>query len=275
MAQRPALKTSVAAMLAALLLAACGGGDEPATATPAQAARPQALAAAAAEPLATSPLPNSVDTEQLFRWAQLTYPDLFPDSPPIVQIAHEGKTFEVRAYANGNHLGVANGEAYGLGPFTGGALQNFGSVTTYSSAVCAKLGCGTGPDAAAVNAAVTVGAPQPSTITGQVMRNGRLAATSGSSIAISGTVGGDIFSLAGATLYVIVEDPSSLFESGASVQIMPGDPWRYQLLLQPRALPTAGRFTGTLRAFACTDPACNTRLGGTPLLIPYDVTVRN
>ncbi|NRF66046.1 hypothetical protein HLB44_03485 [Aquincola sp. S2] len=244
MAKRQTLTTRIAAPIAALLLA-CGSG-----------------AAQAAEPT----------TEQLFRWAQMTYPELFPDSPPIVQLPHDGKTFQVRSYVNGNHLGVANGEVYGLGAFTGGVIHNFGAVANYASAVCAKLGCGTGPDSGMVYSAVQVGAPQPASITAQVPKNGRVSASG--SYMISGTLGGDLFSLAGQTLYVIVEDPSSLFESNASVNIVQGSSFSYQLVLQPRTLPTVGRFTGTLRAFACLDAGCGTRLGGTPLLIPYDVTVR-
>lgn len=166
---------------------------------------------------------------------------------------------------------------HGLGTFTGGVVHNFGAVSGYAGAVCAKLGCGTGPDAGSVNTAVQVGAPQPATISDTVVLNTSLptnAIRNGiTSFVISGALGGDVVSLGGSKLYVILEDPSALFESSASVTVLQGDPWRYQLRLTPRKLTTPGRFTGTLRAFACLDARCAVRLGGTPLLIPYDVIV--
>lgn len=83
----------------------------------------------------------SITNAQLFRWAQLTWPALFPGTPQSFTVSYQGKTFDVRAYANGNHLGVADGRAYGLGSFTGGALQDFGDMQAFAAQVCAAVGC--------------------------------------------------------------------------------------------------------------------------------------
>jgi hypothetical protein len=83
----------------------------------------------------------SITNAQLFQWAQLTWPALFPGTPQSFPVSYQGKTFDVRAYANGNYLGVADGRAYGLGSFTGGALQDFGDMQSFAAQVCAAVGC--------------------------------------------------------------------------------------------------------------------------------------
>lgn len=244
--------------LLALSLAACGNpGDR--TAAP---AAPAPAAAAAIDTGAPSP-------EQLFQWAQMTYPELFPDAPPLATVTYQGRSYLVRSYINGNHLGVSDGQVYGLGSFTQGQLQGFGSLASWSDTVCPQVGCGAwDAERGQMDRSVTV---QPPTVSGLVQmapRGGTIAPPQ-----ISGTLGGNVTSLSGQPLWLVVEDPSQLFEANAQVRLQPGSPWRYTLDLQPRRLPRAGRFTGTLRAFACLDSACATRLGGTPLKLPYDVTV--
>ncbi len=125
----------------ALLLTACGGG-EPADST---SAGPLPVTELRERPLATTPATNSpaVSNEQLFTWAQLTFPELFGTAPPqAMTVPYQGRTFDVRFFAARNaYLGVADGEAFGLGDFTGGALQSFGPVSNYADAVCARVGC--------------------------------------------------------------------------------------------------------------------------------------
>lgn len=246
-------------LLLGLGLAACGGGDPGAEAS---AGRPTAAATTAAEPTA----------EEVMRWAQHTYPALFPDSPPLVTLAHEGRSFRVRSYASGNHLGVSDGRIYGLGPFTQGVLTDFGALADHRPAVCALLGCGaSGPEAGAVDSRVRVLPPAPSVVTATVLQGAALEARWSQ---FSGRVEGTVNTLAGRTLYVVVEDPSSLYRREASLQLQQdGAGWRYTLLLQPQPLAVAGRHTGTLRVFACLDAQCGTRLAGTPASIAYDVTV--
>ncbi len=85
----------------------------------------------------------AISSEQLFTWAQLTYPSLFPGTGvPFSDVPYLGKVFSGRGYANGNYLAVADGEAYGLGPFTDNVLQNFGSVQGFADLVCARVDCG-------------------------------------------------------------------------------------------------------------------------------------
>lgn len=150
--------TTAAAVLA--LLGACGGAEAP-TDTAGQAttqAAAQAFAdAPRAERVRTLAAPGAgaadsrrqalaatITNEQLFTWAQQTYPALFGTAAPqTLAITYQGKAFDVRFYAAmGAYLGVANGEVFGLGSFTGGALQSFGAVASYADMVCAKLGCG-------------------------------------------------------------------------------------------------------------------------------------
>lgn len=263
----PSLPRTIAAtlrralpMLLTLGLAACGGGD------------PGPDAAAGRATAAAERTAGALTAEDVMRWAQHTYPALFPDSPPLVTVPHEGRTYRVRSYAGGNHLGVSEGRIYGLGPFTQGVLTDFGALADHAPAVCALLGCGaSGPEAGAVDTRVRVLPPTPAAITATVLQGAALQARWSQ---FSGRVEGDVATLAGRTLYVVVEDPSSLYRREASLQLQQdGAGWRYTLLLQPQPLATVGRHTGTLRVFACLDAQCGTRLAGTPAAIAYDVTV--
>lgn len=214
--------------------------------------------------------PAIITTEQLFLWAQATYPQLFPDSPPIVSVNHEGRTYAVRAYANGNYLGVSDGEAYGLGPFTNGALQAFGPLWSFSTPVCERIGCGPSPYAqGTVNTAVTVGAPSPASLTRTATANQAISAS------FSGTLGGAVTSLADQTIYLVIEDPLGVFSPNGSLQVTQrGSGWGYNLTLNTNALGRAGRFADKLTIYACLDSQCATRLGGTPVTITYDVSVK-
>lgn len=141
----------------AALLAACGGGET--SLTPAQSF---AARIATEAPLAGSlPVTNAstntntaakraaaaaaaITNDQLFQWAQLQYPDLFGSAAPnvISNLPYAGKLFDVRAFAGGAYLGIAEGRVYGLGPFTNGQLVDFGVVQTYSAQVCSRIDCG-------------------------------------------------------------------------------------------------------------------------------------
>ncbi len=129
---------SLTALSLALLLTACGGGDPSPSTVPAevkafvaQAAGPQRRATAVAAPS------SDVSATQLFDWAEFKYGPLFPKTgTQNFELDHEGLHFQVRAYANGNFLGLAsNGQVYGLGPFTGGQLQSFGLASAFATQV--------------------------------------------------------------------------------------------------------------------------------------------
>lgn len=93
-------------------------------------------------------------------------------------------------------------------------------------------------------------------------------------VVLRGALGGNVAGLNGVAVYVVVEDPASLFQSQAPLTVQAeGAGYAYTLRLTGKALTTAGHFTGNLRIFACLDTQCKQPLGGTPLSVPYDVTV--
>ena len=144
----PTHSRTALALATLALVAACGGessapmsAQEFAAAVRPDAPRSDRLRALAAGSGSTAAAAATITNEQLFQWARLTYPELFPGIPSTLSVPYEGKVFDVRAFANGNYLGVSNGVAYGLGSFTGGNLQDFGSVQTYADMVCSKVSC--------------------------------------------------------------------------------------------------------------------------------------
>lgn len=148
-------RTALALALAAAL-AACGGGETPrsaaqsftdalaSTPAPSRSDRLRALATGVVAAATTTTITN----EQFFQGAEAIYPDLFPTTPAptsISNLPYQGRTFVVKAYANGNFLGVSNdGIAWGLGPFTGGELVQFGTVQSFAALVCGTITCSTG-----------------------------------------------------------------------------------------------------------------------------------
>jgi hypothetical protein len=145
---KPTHSRTALALATLALVAACGGessapmsAQEFAAAVRPDAPRSDRLRALAAGSGSTAAAAATITNEQLFQWARLTYPELFPGTPSTLTVPYEGKVFDVRAFPNGNYLGVSNGVAYGLGSFTGGNLQDFGSVQTYADMVCSKVSC--------------------------------------------------------------------------------------------------------------------------------------
>jgi hypothetical protein len=139
-----------------------------------------------------------------------------------------------------------------------------------SSFVLALVGCGGGGgEGTQSQSSVTVNAPSLKVLNAEVLEGTAL-----STVVLTGSVSGDVTNLAGRTLYVVVEDPATLFESNAMLQLQQsGGAWLYTLNLVGRPLATVGRRTGTLRVFVCLDAACATQLNGTPIAIPFDVNV--
>ena len=127
-----------AAMAVALM--ACVGSDEHSrenapgilahiAATPSQTATAHRLSAST----------GAIDAAALFDWAQWKWPALFPKGPQNFDLFYQGVAYTVRAYPNGNYLGVAtvNGEVYGLGDFTNLTLQGFGNISFFAAPVLA------------------------------------------------------------------------------------------------------------------------------------------
>lgn len=153
------------ALASLVFLVACGGGSADPTAQPFVAGissdtpQPDRLRTLATGSGSTAAAATAITNAQLFEWAQQTYGDLFGGSPTTLQVPHEGKVFDVRAYASGNFLGVADGRAYGLGPFTNHELVDFGAVQDYAGLVCSVVSCAAPGGAPA--APVLSMAPQP------------------------------------------------------------------------------------------------------------------
>jgi len=269
---------AVAAAWLLVLLGACGGGEhaaEPARAGTAAGLRdggPTLKPTAASRLAAASGNAPGITTEQLLRWAQLTYPTLFSDSPPIGPTEMAGTVYEGRSYFNGNMLGVRNGEAWGIGPFTGEVLTNYGRVSDYAVDVCAKLGCNTGPAVGIVDSTVKVEAPTPASISASIVPG------QGAPLGpFAGSLSGSLEAMAGRTIYVIVEDPDGLVATvpGSATVAIDVAARKYRLTLWSNPLTRQGRFAGALKIYACLDAGCARRLAGTPLVLPYDVRVRS
>ena len=103
------------ALVAAGLLAACGGGGEPDSA-PLSTTRSAALAAAP---------PNlTLPTSALFNWAETAYPKFFPTR---AETKISGP-YEYRYYPeSGNYVGVAGDDVFVLGPISAQKLLRVGS----------------------------------------------------------------------------------------------------------------------------------------------------
>jgi hypothetical protein len=122
---------------AAVTLSACGGGagnaaDAAVTAQAAQTARVQPLAAG---PAATDSEVSArpIDTATLFNWAQVQLPTLFPAGASNQQLVVGSTSYTIRYYpGTDNYLGVAGGQVYGFGAFTGYQLQGFGFTADYT-----------------------------------------------------------------------------------------------------------------------------------------------
>ena len=128
------------------VLAGCGVGSE-------TTAAPIAAAAPAPAPKAAAPLRDTVaasgyaiSVEQLFDWAERTYSTLLNARPNSFALSHNGQQFTVRAYPGERYLGAADGVVYGLGDFTAGQLQSFGSVQGFACQVV-PASCGPAPSA--------------------------------------------------------------------------------------------------------------------------------
>jgi hypothetical protein len=131
------------------------------------------------------------------------------------------------------------------------------------------VACGGGGGGSQTPASVTVGAPQPAAVTATVWPGEAMA-----NLQLTGSLFGDVEGLQGKPVYVVVEDPSGLFESNAELTLSKlTSGWQYTLRLTGKLLSNEGRLTGALKVRACLDAACNSQLDGTPLQIPYDVTV--
>ncbi len=95
-------------------------------------------------------------------------------------------------------------------------------------------------------------------------------------LVLNGTIKGDFERLQGKNIYVTVEDPADRFLPTAEVVVTSnGNYLDYRMTLNGHAAPRAERLSGNLRISVCLDRACETRLGGTPMTVSYNITVQN
>ena len=122
-------------------LVACGGGDAVVSTQPLSQTQSQttaetpkpAIAAAAAAAVTPLAAPRTVDATVFMDWVQTRLPAIFPGAQPTL----ERTGFVVRYYPeSGNFLAVTTaGDAYALGPVTGGALVALGNVSIFACAI--------------------------------------------------------------------------------------------------------------------------------------------
>ncbi|MES2937189.1 MAG: hypothetical protein V4864_05885 [Pseudomonadota bacterium] len=256
-------RTLASILVAALLLAACGGGSGssplPAPDTAVRSATPAmapanawsvALSSRTAPPMAAADL----SATQLFDWAEWAYPALFP--------SHEADAFadpyQYRFYpATGNHVGVAGGAVYLLGPASGGVLQSVGRMQDFACAVRPET-C----SAAVPGVSVTLESPAgiyEAVRTGDIARLAHIPLRLDGNLALLSRV------------YLLVEDPQGLFALGTSLGYFTPTGFDLHLILRPQATP--GARSGSLRLHVCLDAGCTTRAPNTPLTVPYTVDV--
>lgn len=145
-------------------------------------------------------------------------------------------------------------------------LRHAGVALLVALVACGGGGGGGGTPDASTAVTVTLLSPtQPYTATVPSRR-------STPDLTLVGQASGDLSTLNGRTLWVIVEDAAGLFDPQAftSVDARTGTA---TIRLFGKQLTVAGHFTGTLRVLVCLDATCQSQLKGSPLTLPYDVTV--
>lgn len=132
-------------------------------------------------------------------------------------------------------------------------------------------GGGTSPPAEVppAPAPVTVGTPGVTALNATVLQGQALQG-----VVLRGALTGGVESLEGRPVYVQVVDPAELFQPTALLAVERlATGWQYSLDLRGRVLTTLGQRTGTLQVLACLDAACLQPLAGSPVRVPYDVSV--
>jgi hypothetical protein len=132
--------------------------------------------------------------------------------------------------------------------------------------VLSACGGGGGGDAGN-DAGVSVQLDSPSRIDAEILEG-----TSMPNVTLTGHATGNIASLNGQTVYVVIEDPAGLFESQA--QVLLGGNGSVSVPLAGKLQSSARTVNGSLRIFVCLDMNCTRQLGNSPLSLPYQVTVR-
>ncbi len=124
-------------LLFVLLLAACGGADEPRPDGQGFAAKMHALGATKQSAGTTT----AVSVDQVFDWAEFRFPDLFPKAAAVrlTNVEFEGAVYSARAYTGSwgtRYLGIRpDGSIWGFGDFTGFQLVGFNTIEFWKSEI--------------------------------------------------------------------------------------------------------------------------------------------
>jgi hypothetical protein len=91
-------------------------------------------------------------------------------------------------------------------------------------------------------------------------------------VLLKGIATGNLSSLNGKTVYVVIEDPNGLFNRAPEVG-GPSSQGEIDILLTVKTQNTLGTFSGNLTVHACLDSACKSELVGSPAQVPYTLRV--
>ncbi|MBC3876111.1 hypothetical protein [Undibacterium flavidum] len=91
------------------------------------------------------------------------------------------------------------------------------------------------------------------------------------SVTISATVNGDVQTLNGKSIYVLIESPDQLFDKNPAIALGTGTA---SLTLNGMNDIPKGDYNNSLKIFVCLDPNCKTQLGNSPLILPYSIKVK-
>ncbi len=128
----------IAALLSAFLMVGCGGGNQTSEGTLMFADRMRATSAVSAS---QSTATSAVTPDMTLEWAEYKFSDLFPKAlgEHLPNIDYLGVTYNARAYSGAwgtRYLGITqDGRIFGLGDFTGEALQQFDDINHWVSAI--------------------------------------------------------------------------------------------------------------------------------------------
>lgn len=164
-------------LVLASVLMGCGGGAAE-TVAPAQisAAEPRAQALAVNSQASdsqrlTNAAAPTVSAEMVLNWAEYKMPDLFPPAAAqrFPSVEFQGITYNARAYTGTwgvRYLGITlDGRVFGLGDFTGNALQSFDTIAFWSSQVLADR-CRVDPAACRQGTRISLGGSHTCAIRG-------------------------------------------------------------------------------------------------------------
>ncbi|OYT87746.1 MAG: hypothetical protein CFE46_11465 [Burkholderiales bacterium PBB6] len=133
-------------------------------------------------------------------------------------------------------------------------------------------GCGGGGSSGDQASNVTLANVSLPAITDETYENGSPTRTTLPSFLVSADVQGNLASLNGKTIYVIVEDRDG-FVQRASV-VAPLRQVGTTIYVETKTFgPPPGRYTSGFVIKVCLDSNCTTQLGGSPIVVPYDITV--